>query len=132
MCSSPSGSNKQSDIGSFGSSFQGTKGDTSEHVALMPSVCEAPENGRVGSDTGDEVDSPVKNVPTEISESVGPPIEEGLVVHPAETVVTAVTSSATEGLTLNEGSYTFPFSEIFVDQLCCSHLYWSWSCRICN
>lgn len=85
---------------SFGSSFEAPKVDTLENVQLMPSVCEAPENGGVGFNTGDEVDSPVKNLPAEISKSVARN-EEGIALHPAETVVTVVTSSATEGLTSN-------------------------------
>jgi hypothetical protein len=101
MCSSLTGSTKQSDIGSFGSSFQASKVDTSENVALTPSHCESPKNGRVGLDTWDEVNSPAKNLPTGIIKSVGPPIGDDIAAHPAKTVVTVVTSSATEGLTFN-------------------------------
>ena len=101
MCYSLTGSSKQSDIGSFGSSIQASKVDTPKNVALTPSGCESPENGRVRIDTWDEVNSPAKNLPTKVIKSVTPPIGLDIVVHPAISVVTIVTSSAAEGLTFN-------------------------------
>ena len=101
VCSSLTWSSKQNDIGSFGSSFQATKVGNSKNVALTPSLCEAPENGRIGLDTGDKVDSPAKNLPTKVIKYVGPPIGDNIAVHLANTNVTVVTFSAMEGLTFN-------------------------------
>ena len=89
VCSLLTGSSKHSDIGSFGSSFEAPKADTSDDVALMPSLCKAPEDRTVGI--------------------VGPPIGDSFDVHPAKTLVTVVTSPATEGGTLNFKLH-FPFS----------------------
>ena len=54
------GSDKQSDIGSSGSTLQGKKDEIELGAPMMPSVSEGPENGFRVTSVGEEVNSPVK------------------------------------------------------------------------
>lgn len=133
----PAGSDKQSDIGSSGSTLQGKKGETEPGAPMMPSVSEGPENGFRVTSVGEEVNSPVKK--SRISKS---PVKKldvqawpvtgncdavvllqgvGNDAQPSSTAVALAHEwVAEEGLSLHRNPHlTIHFGKKFVDKVCC-------------